>query len=142
MAKVKDLDKRGRARVQTTGYEETLTVQSDIHQADIKRILERYKEIGVIDHLKHVDAVYKDITEFTDLADALNQSKAAEKEFMKLPSKVREVFNHNVAEWLDTAHDPEKQAIVGPKLEALGVFKKLKAPVVEAPSEAPPALDS
>ena len=53
--------------------------------------------------------MFKDVSEFTDLADALNQAKVAEVEFLKLPSKVREIFEHDVAVWLDTAHDQEKR---------------------------------
>lgn len=95
-----------RRRVSTDEFDESRTIQSDASRADIKQILKRYKELGIVDHLRHVDAQYRDVSEFTDLTDALNQAAQAELEFMRLPSKVREMFNHDVAEWLDTAHDP------------------------------------
>ena len=110
-----------RHRVQTVNDGESLTVQSEARQADIRQIIRRYAEVGILDHLKEVELRYADVSEFTDLGDALRQAKEAEKQFLKLPSKVRELFNHDVAEWLDTAHDKEKQDALHPHLERLGM---------------------
>ena len=104
------LDYRGKARVQTFFREESKTVQSQAKDADINEVLRKYPQVSIAQHLKDVDARYMDVSEFTDLQDALNQMEVAKEEFMKLPSKMRELFNHSVAEWLDAAHDPEKQA--------------------------------
>jgi len=111
-----------RHRVQTVNDGESLTVQSEARQADIRQIIRRYAEVGILDHLKEVELRYADVSEFTDLGDALRQAKAAEQQFLKLPSKVRELFNHDVAEWLDTAHDQDKQDALKPRLQALGVL--------------------
>jgi len=102
------VDRRGRPRVQTVNTGPELTVQSDKAFGDINHILKKYKEVGILDGLRNADLVFKDVSEFTDLVDALGQVKVAEKEFLKLPSKVRRVFHNDVAEWLDAAHDPEK----------------------------------
>ncbi len=102
------LDNRGNPRVQTVNDDPSMTVQSDAHLADINQIMEKFATEG-IQSLDEADLMYKDVSEFTDLADALNQAREAEVVFMKLPSKVREIFNHDVAEWLDTAHDEEKR---------------------------------
>lgn len=122
------LDARGRPRVQTINTLPSKTIQSQADQADIKKILKKYRQVGIVDHLNDVKGRFMDVSEFTDLGDALRQVKVVEAEFMKLPSKVREVFNHDVAEYLDTAHDPEKR-------QAL-----IDAGVLEAPA-APPAAD-
>lgn len=106
---VLNLDARGRERVMTEFPEESKTIQSDAHRADIKFILKQYAEVGILDSLNRAEGEYLDISEFEDYADAVRQAKVAEVEFMKLPSKVREIFHHDVAEWLDTAHDPEKR---------------------------------
>ncbi len=104
------LDDRGKLRVQTSFEgEESLTVQSDAPLADIDKILKQYAEIGMIDNLDYAEATFQDISEFTDFSDAMRHAKMAEGEFMKLPSKIREIFNHDVAQWLDAAHDPEKR---------------------------------
>lgn len=106
------LDYRGRPRSdsQTEFLDQSLTIQSDAPEADIQLILKKYREVGIIDNLNLTEASFMDVTEFTDFADLMRQTKIAENEFMKLPSKVREIFNHDVANWLDTAHDEEKRA--------------------------------
>ena len=117
-----------RHRVQTVNDGESLTVQSEARQADIRQIIRRYAEVGILDHLKEVELRYADVSEFTDLGDALRQAKEAEKQFLKLPSKVRELFNHDVAEWLDTAHDKDKQDALRPHLERLGMVPPSASP--------------
>lgn len=108
MRKVGELDSRGKNRVQSINDEDSMTVQSDAHLADIGEILRSYGATGMLD-LQETAMEFGDISSFTDLADALSQAKEAEVEFMKLPSKVRGIFDHDVAVWLDTAHDKDKR---------------------------------
>lgn len=105
---VGDSDFFGRARVQTVNEDPSETIQSDAHLADIHNILDRFG-VGGMEMLDETKLQFRDVSEFTDLADAMNQAKEAEREFLKLPSKVREVFNHDVATWLDTAYDDDKR---------------------------------
>jgi len=130
---------RRRPRVQTVNVEPSKTVQSDLYRTEIKHILAKYHQTGVMEHMRNVDLQFRDVTEFSDFSDLMFQSKEAEKAFMKLPSKVRQVFGHDYATWLDAAHDPEKLAELRPKLEKLGVFapeESSPAPVV--PAAVPP----
>ncbi len=117
------LDYRGKRRVQTHNDEPSETIQSDAHLADIGNIMAHFGQTGQ-DMLDEADLMFADVSEFTDLADAMNQAKEAEVEFMKLPSKVREVFDHDVATWLDTAHDQEKRNA----LVAAGFLEPLEDP--------------
>lgn len=112
-------DSRGRLRSdsQTFNTAPSLTVQSDADAADIKKILKRYKEVGIVEGLRTTEAQFRDVTELTDFADVFRVAKEAESQFMQLPSKVREIFDHDVANWLDTAHDPEKLALLVEKGE-------------------------
>lgn len=103
------LDSRGKERVQTVNDLPSLTVQSERDKADIQKILSQYSQVGILSSLNDAEAMFMDISEFTDLADALQQSRRAEVEFMQLPSKAREIFNHDVAVWLDSAHDKDKR---------------------------------
>lgn len=119
-----NVDARGKpqAMYQTVNEEPSQTVQSDAHEADIKTILKRHGITGITEHLAAADLKYGDISQFTDFADAMRQVKDAEAAFMKLPSKVREVFNHDPATWLDAANDgigPQQKA----KLEKLGYLE-------------------
>lgn len=135
------LDSRGKRRVQTVFEEESLTVQSDAARADIRNILRKYKEVGIVDHLAHVNAMYRDVSEFTDLHDAMLQAKQAEADFNKLPPQLRGVFKNDVTRWLDAAHDPEKlETLYRPELEKIGVLepKVVETPVVETPPSTPP----
>jgi len=102
------LDYLGRERVQTINDGPSETIQSDAHLADLNTIMRQFEDSGM-NMLDETKLMFADVSEFTDLQDALNQARAAEVEFMKLPSKVREVFDHDVAVWLDSAHDEEKR---------------------------------
>lgn len=114
-------------RVQTVNTLPDKTVQSDVHRTEIRHILAKYRQVGIVEHMREVDLVYKDVSEFVDFADLMFQSKEAEKRFMGLPSKVREVFDHDVSKWLDAAHDPEKLEALRPQLEKLGVMEPVVA---------------
>lgn len=102
------LDSRGRKRVQTVNVEPSKTVQSDAHLTDIRNILQSFGQ-GGHQMLDEAALQFADITGFTDLQDAMNQAKEAEKVFMTLPAGVRRIFDHDVAVWLDTAHDQDKR---------------------------------
>lgn len=110
------------------------TVQSDRHQAEIKHILKKYEALGIIDHLAEVDLMYRDVTEVQDFHEAARQLKAAEHQFMQLPSKVRELFDHSVENYLDTANDREKLEALRPQMEKLGMIEPRPAPT-PAPTE-------
>jgi len=108
MREVGHTDSRGKSRYQTEIVDESETVQSDAHLADINTIMRDFAQSG-LSALDEADLMFKDVSEFTDLQDALAQAAVAEEHFLKLPSKVREIFNHDVAVWLDTAHDEDKR---------------------------------
>ncbi len=115
---------RPRSKYQTVNTLPSETVQADSEKADINKILKRYKEIGIIDQLNITEAMFPDVTEIGDFQDVMQTARAAEMEFMKLPSKVREIFKHDVANWLDTAHDQEKRT----SLIEEGVIEPIEKP--------------
>lgn len=124
MRKVAKLGYRGSKRVQTVNTEPSMTIQSDAHLADIHQIMKSYGQEGKgLESLNDAEGTYADVTEFTDLADAMNQAKAAEQDFMKLPSKYRELFDHKVENWLDAAHDTDKREAIHAKMVERGYIK-------------------
>lgn len=127
----------GRRRVYTVNDEASQTQQSDRHRAEMRHILSRYEKTGVLVDLREVELQYRDVSEFDDFTDIMRAGAEAKTAFMRLPSKVRELFNHDHFEWLDTAHDPEKLQALRPKLEKLGVLKELAPELLEP--EVPPA---
>lgn len=136
---MEQLDFRGkpRSRYQTFNDEPSRTVQSDAKRADIKHILGKYQQLGLVQELNRAEAQFADLTEFTDYADLMRNVRTAEAEFMKLPSKARKVFNHDVAAFLDAAHDPEKRDLLveAGLLEAEPVVVKEPAPLDPPPAE-------
>lgn len=98
---------RLRSDHQTMFLDESKTVQSDAHLADIQEILKLYGVVGMAASLAATEAQFADVSEFTDFADVMRHVRVAEAEFMKLPSKVREEFDHDVSKWLDAAHAEE-----------------------------------
>lgn len=103
------MDLRGRPGVVTVNDGESMTIQSDAHLADIANILKGYG-VGEMERmLDDTEMQFADVSEFTDFHDVMIHARIAEVEFMKLPSKVREIFDHDVAVWLDTAHDEDKR---------------------------------
>jgi len=108
MRKVGKVDSRGKNRVQTVNTEPSMTVQSDAHLADIQQILTKYGATGQ-ESLDDVAMNFADVSEFGDYHDVMMEVRLAEETFMKLPSKVREIFGHNVETWLDSAHDEDKR---------------------------------
>lgn len=132
----------GRKRVQTINKSASRTVQSDRDRADIRNILAQYEATGILTHMRDVDLQFRDISEFNDLSDAMQQAKQAEQVFMRLPSKLREVFDHDVTKWLDAAHDPEKIEALRPQLERLGVLDPIaptEVPAAPVPEAEPPS---
>lgn len=109
------VDSRGKPRIQTDGFGETRTVQSDAHKADIQNIISKFNATGIIEHLNTVEMTFADVSEFGDYKDVMDHLRMAETEFMKLPSKVREEFDHDVANWLDAAHDPARDEPPAPE---------------------------
>jgi hypothetical protein len=134
-------DARGKPRVQTVNDDPSETVQSDAVHTDIRHIINTYSKTGVLTSLNRAEGVYKDVAEFTDLADAFRQAKVAEEEFMKLPSKVRELFHHSVAEWLDAAHDEDKRATVDAALDIMFPPKEVEGLAVPDVKEADSATE-
>lgn len=127
---------RFRPREVTVNEEPSMTVQSDVVRTEIKHIMAKYRQVGIIEHMRDVDLQFRDVTEFQDFADLMYQNKQAEAVFMKLPSKVREVFDHDYARWLDAAADPNIIEQLRPQLEKVGVLEPLpqaerRAPVVK-----------
>lgn len=87
--------------------EPTLTQQHFLEECDINVIMAR---VGMGQALpdKPVE-YYGDFSDSSDYHAQLNKLKAAEAEFMALPAKVRDRFNHNPAELLDFLSNKENQ---------------------------------
>lgn len=95
----------GRVRVRTVNTEPSLTVQTQVQEAEIRHILAKYEQTGVLLNMRNVDLEYRDVSEFTDFVDLMRQATNAKQAFMRLPAEVRKAFDHDHFAWLDAAHD-------------------------------------
>ncbi len=103
-----EMDSRGNLRYQTENTDPSKTVQSDAHLTDVRNIMRQFGQ-GGMKMLDEAALMFADVSDFTDLKDAIDHAKAAETQFMLLPAAVRAIFEHDVAVWLDTAHDEDKR---------------------------------
>lgn len=126
------LDSRGKERVQTINTLPSKTVKSDRDLTDIRTIIGKIEGGGVVENLGLTERQFVDVKDLTDFADVMRVTREAELEFMKLPSKTREKFGHDVAQYLDAAHDQEKRDA----LIAAGVIEAPKGPVEAAQPDA------
>lgn len=127
----------GRKRVVTMNKSESRTVQSDRERSEMKAILRRYEAFNVVDHLSSVDLQFRDVSEFSDMSDALRQLRDAEHVFMRLDPRIRDVFDNDAARWLDAGHDGLSAEQIE-QLRGLGIPGLEAAPVAPAPPGAPP----
>ena len=131
---VDHVDFRGRQRSEfwTVNDEPSKTVQSDAPEADLNVIMAKAGRASLVEHLAEVDGAFLDVSEFDDYAAMARHVAAAKQEFMKLHSKVRELFDHDVHKWLDAAHEEDKIAA----MRELGYNPDGSPYVAPAPPEA------
>lgn len=121
--------------------EPSKTVQADAHEADINTIVDRLAKTGqmpIIQAPPQVDE-FADIFDFTSAMQTIAAAKYA---FSQLPAKIQARFNHNPAEYVAFADDPENI----PELRKWGVAVDRErrpgdtapAPLAEPPDEQDP----
>lgn len=84
-----------RERVRSVPVGESKTRQDQAARTDIRRIYARYKKTGVIDHLNHAAPSVGDFSMSTDLLGALTRVEDAQSAFVRLPSSVRKLVDHD-----------------------------------------------
>ncbi len=112
------------------------TVQSSKDECDINTIMQRYKQVGLIEHVNTAKAHYGDFTEVNEFQEALNLVNTANEDFMKLPADIRSLFDNDAGKFLEFATNPKNID----EMVELGLAKKPKAvtqPAVSAEAEAP-----
>lgn len=112
------------------------TLQAFKAECDINRIMKRYQQTGVIDHVNRAQPRFGDV-ELYSFQDALNIVIEAEARFAALPAEVRDRFGNDPGRLLDFVSKPEnvQEAV------KLGLLDSPPAPVPPMPArpESPPA---
>lgn len=86
-------------------FDQSLTVQSEMEDADINTIVERFGLTGQLPSGVRMP-VSGDFTGVSDYHTAVNMVIAADKAFMEFPADVRKRFNHDPAEMMAFLEDP------------------------------------
>lgn len=108
---------------ETIGFdpEEGRTKQSHKDECDVNQIMARFQRTGAITHFNKHAAHYEDMTGF-DYTTAMQQVAEAQSMFNELPSKLRDRFQHNPANFLDFVQDPSN----GPEARELGLLNEAR----------------
>lgn len=94
------------------------TKQSFREECDINTIMGRYLSTGELPDVSLKAPQYLDATGF-DFQEMQNQVVEAKNLFMELPSKLRERFANDPAEFIDYCRDPENRG----EMQKLGLLK-------------------
>jgi len=98
----------------------TRTKQSFKDECDINNILQQYSATGMIRHMRNEQPRYADLPDDVDFQAAMNTVLQAESAFASLPSKVRNRFHNDPAEFLAFMSDPKNLE----EMISLGLVKK------------------
>lgn len=82
----------------------SLAVQASKDETDINTIVNKYLRTGEMPEQRQ--GIYADISELTDLQEALEQVRAADEAFMALPAEVRRYFDNDPVKLVQFANDP------------------------------------
>lgn len=89
----------------------SMTKQAFVAQCDINNILKQFKLTGMVQHMsaKAAEGRYEDLPDAVDFQEALNAVHDAQAAFASLPSKVRNRFENDPAQFLEFMSDPKNQ---------------------------------
>lgn len=114
---------RPHSRVQLDCGDTMITKQSHKAECDIHNILRQYQRTGIIAHVQRARPSYLDLPDLSDFQTSLHVLREAEEAFAALPSRVRDHFANDPANFLAAFNDP-KQA---EQLRAFGLLRPLEA---------------
>lgn len=113
-----------RLRVALAFPPEGRTKQQFKDECDINRIMKRYQQTGVIDHVNRAQPRFGDL-ETVDFQTAMNLVIDAEQRFLALPAEVRDRFGNDPARLLAFVGDEKNRA----EAVKLGLLDPPAAPV-------------
>lgn len=97
----------------------SLTVQADKDRCCVNNILSKFRQTGLMDHVREHEGRYGDFTTADDFQEAMTIVAHAQQSFDLLPSEIRKEFDNDPREFLDFVHNPENEE----KLVAMGLAK-------------------
>tara|TARA_B100001093_G_scaffold519869_1_gene611015 strand:+ start:1632 stop:2087 length:456 start_codon:yes stop_codon:yes gene_type:complete len=120
---------------ETTG--ESMTQQHFADESEINNIIRSHDRNGIIEHVHRGNAIYGDFSEITDLSDALIQIQEAQKEFLNIPSEIREKFKNDAGEFFKYASNPDNED----GMREMGLFNPKQSSAMPDDQAIPDAVD-
>lgn len=102
----------------------SLTKQSHKDECNINLIVAQYDRTGLITHTKENPGIYTDLQAVDFLQSQLIVTQAKEM-FQALPSKIRNKFQNDPAQFMDFMHDPDNKD----EIYKLGLAENPKEPI-------------
>jgi len=136
-----------RKRTSITFIKPSMAKQSMRDECDINLIVDRYRKSGAVSHLARGVPQFSDVSQVGDYRTAIENARAAEEFFSKLPAKLRAAFSNDVAEYLEALQDPgaadrlEKLADEFYPSRRARETRKASEAAAAAVSEAPPEAE-
>jgi len=87
----------------------TMAKQEFKKECDINEIIKRFRDTGVIEHVKNIQGTFGDFTNAMDYQSSLNKVLEAQAEFNQLPAKVRGRFQNDPAKLVAFVNDPKNR---------------------------------
>lgn len=90
-------------------YPPSMTKQEFVRECDINNVIKAFSRSGQFNHInaRASQGTYQDLPDSVDFQESLAVIQVAEAAFMSLPSKTRERFGNEPAEFLAFVNDPK-----------------------------------
>lgn len=127
---------RDRVRVSQPEGGRMTTKQAMRDETDVRVIVRKYQQAGVIPRLEAREPWYGDFSNVDDYLTALNRVREAQSAFEALPSVVRDHVGNDPGEFIRLVTDPERR----PELVELGLVEPDPVVPVVVPEVVPPVV--
>lgn len=98
-----------RDRVSLSGFDPSMTVQSDKDSCDVNLIIRQYDRTGVLTSVNEATPQFVDVG-VHDYKESIDFVMAAQEAFDSLPAAVRKRFNGSPAEYLDFVNSSDNRS--------------------------------
>jgi len=96
-----------RKRVQIKFKQESKTEQSHMAALNVNKIVAKYQKTGLLPNRQGKEPMYGDFTGIEDFHTCQNRIVEAKRDFMSLPSDIRERFHNDPGELVQFINDPD-----------------------------------
>lgn len=104
-----------------------LVEQSHKKECDMHHIMRKFRETGVLNHVKEYEGKYMDMADPISFQEAMNTVTQAQQMFDSVPSHIRKRFGNDPVAYLEFVQNPDNL----PELREMGLARAIEKPVQE-----------